>query len=99
MPVKDSDSISKLYFMTQDGTKYEFSGIQSVDIDDGFFNDDHDKPPSKFLFGRNEASFTATFTVNVLLLYFITHGRYPFNNWRRMHGLPLERKVKRRRKR
>lgn len=98
MPVKDSDSVSKLYFMTPDGTQHEFSGIQSVDIVDEEFNDDHDGPASKFLFSSNEASFTATFTVNVLLLYFITHGRYPSNNWRRMHGLPLKRKMERRRK-
>ena len=100
MPVKDSDSISKLYFITPDGTEHEFSGIQSVDIDNGVFNDDHDGPASKFLFSSNEITFTATCTVNklALYLYFIKYGRYPFNNWRRMHGLRPKRNAKRRRK-
>ena len=97
MPIKDSDSISKLYFMTQDGTKHEFSGIQSVDIVDDDF-DNRDSYASKFLFSDKEMACSASFNVNVIMLYLLTHGRYPSNNWRRMHGLRPKRKVKRRRK-
>ncbi len=96
MPVKSSnESQEVLYFITPDGAIHECSGIiESVNktIDDlNDFNECNEYDASAF-----EVSFRITNDIN-RTIFRVAMMMLP-NNFRRMHGLPLKRRIKRRRK-
>ena len=101
MPTKNS-SIDTLYVMDSDGNCTEFKGLKSVtvidDVPDPF---DYDYPDS---FSGPEVNPTISVTFEVRWnptvdgMYLLIHGHFPSNNWKKMHGYPMKRKGKGRKK-
>ena len=94
MPPKDSQGQSELYILTPNGEQISFGKIQEAQI----FNDNEwDITGNDTVFNPMQ---TATFEVSLSptteMIYLIIHGRFPSNNWRRMHGLPVKRKIRKR---
>lgn len=68
----------------------EFGEIKELNVITDFYDDYEDSrmiaTPSQ------EYKFTVRWSPNIRVMYFILHGRFPSNNWLRMHGYRPNRK-------
>ena len=85
MPPKESQKLSEIYVLEPDGTKIKLGDVRNFSIisDDSYLEDPWD--PNPITMAPQEFEFTAN-RLSTELLYFITHGKLPSNNWLRMHG-------------
>lgn len=94
MPPKDSQGQSELYILTPNGERIRFGKIQETQM----LNDDEcDITGNDTIFNPMQtATFEVSWSPTTEMIYLIIHGRFPSNNWRRMHGLPVKRKIRKR---
>ena len=99
MPPKELQKLPEIYVLEPDGTKIKLGEVKdfSVTYDDYYSDDPWD--PNPVTMTSQEYEFTIKYRPGTELLHFITHGRLPTNNWRKMHGVPMKRRINARTKR
>lgn len=84
MPPIDSQKHPELYVVDPNGTKMMIGEIKNFqiisDCDDFAWDSQILTAPTQ------EYTFTVKWYPSVRSMYFILHGRFPANNWLRMHG-------------
>jgi len=92
MPPKDLN-IADTIILTPDGIRIRYGEIKELTIDE-------DKIIAESSFPFNDEAnleFSMTREIPADWIYFLEHGKLPTNNWRKMHRLPLRRKIRKRR--
>ena len=106
MPPKDYDPLSQgtLFFSSDGGETYAPVGKvqeEGLIIDDLVPEDGEELPSSVFRSMKQcrEMSFTCAFNIiqNPSVFMFLWKGKWPSNNWLKMHGFPMRRKKGKRR--
>ena len=98
MPPKELWNLPEIYVLEPDGTKIKLGEVKDFTvIDDSYFEDPWKSNPVTM--ASQEFAFTVKYRPSTELLYFITHGELPSNNWRKMHGVPMKRRTNARAKR
>ena len=90
MPPKDADKNRSIFIIGPDGIKVRFDGIKELTISEGEIGIE-----APFFIGSMEFG-TTPVEIPAGLLYLLNH--IPSNNWRKMHGIPMIRKGKGRKK-
>lgn len=91
MPTKLDQTMPELFIMDPNGTITKLGKIrEGVIVNTASYDD-------VLIRGIEEhkATFEITWNPTVDTLYLLVHGRLPYNNWRKMHGLPVRRKKRR----
>ena len=97
MPPKDADRIADFIILGPDGMRVQFNGFN--EIEELTLTSDSVEISAPFDLPDFQVSFDLERIVSKEIFYIITHGRYPSNNWLKLHGLPLKQKVAKRRRR
>ena len=84
MPPKDKN-LGELYFLQPNGMKVTLGSIETVKVISEPYYDDFFYTGVQIVSSK-EYEFTVMAYPSIRTLYFITHGKYPTNNWLRMHG-------------
>lgn len=99
MPVNFTQkAMPELFIMDSNGTITKLGKIQQGEIiNTSSYDDIYDDyvEPWMSVIEEDKATFEVTWNPTVDTLYLLLHGRLPYNNWRRMHGLPVRRKKRR----
>ena len=96
MPTKTTEEHPTMYIMNPDGTSTRIGEISQVE----FTSDSSDDfETSRIVQEMNEYTFTVTWSPTAKTVYLLIHGRFPSNNWLRMHGYGAERRRAKGRKR
>lgn len=83
--------------MTPNGEIVKLGKIQTVELDndcDYDFYDNEFYDDIMFLKPMPTYTFEVRWNPTTEMIYLLIHGRIPPNNWRRMHGLPVKRKIR-----
>lgn len=83
MPPKESKKLPEFYVLFPDGKRMtlgEVEGIKTISDREDFYESQCYTVPAQ------EYEFTCRWNSDLRTLYFILHGKFPTNNWLRMHG-------------
>ena len=92
MPPKDR-TLPEMYILNPDGTRIIIGQVQASNIFPDLC-DDYDITENYVITPEKIATFTVKWNSTLDTVYLLIHGRFPYNNWRKMHGFPLRRKRK-----
>ncbi len=90
MPPKET-KLPEMYVMQPDGTKIRLGEIQTAEI---ISDDDYDFPEKYIIQPAQTATFEVRWNPTIDTIHLLIYGKLPTNNWRKMHGFPLRRKVR-----
>jgi hypothetical protein len=82
MPPRITEKYPEFYALLPDGKKImlgEIEGIKTIYDREDFYE-------PLFYTPTQEYEFTCRWNPNARMLYFLLHGKFPTNNWLRMHG-------------
>ena len=90
MPPKDTKP-HELFLSADNGKTYEPFGIMTDAslIDDGLVSERETELP---IFTDNEMVIPCKVRLDISMMIFLVTGKYPSNNWLKMHGYPMRRK-------
>ena len=94
MPPKKSNELPEMYIVYPDDTRVKIGKIQATDIisDIDYEYDFELAGDSIINYPMRTATFEVAWNPTAADIYLLIHGRFPSNNWRKMHGLPLKRR-------
>ena len=93
MPPKDSQGLPELRIMTPNGEIVKLGKIQQAELLNDYCDYDVYDDPEIFT-PMQTATFEVRWNPTTEMIYLLIHGRIPPNNWRKMHGLPMKRKIR-----
>ena len=95
MPPKDITPHGSLMFSTDGGeTMMPLGKISETIITDDIIPDDQTVLP--FVKMDDEITFSCKFKMENSATIFLVTGKWPSNNWLKMHGIPMRRRYRRR---
>lgn len=94
MPPKKSNELPEMYIVYPDDTRVKIGKIQEIDISSDINESEFNTTGDYIInnYPMHTATFEVTWNPTADTFYLLIHGRYPSNNWRKMHGLPLKRR-------
>ena len=91
MPPKDLQIFPEIFVFHPDGRKIPIRTLEPLPD----FSCDVDEDPVVERLAQ-ELFFETACNLTQDTIYYLKHGKFPSNNWRKMHGYPLRRKTGRR---
>ena len=92
MPPKDLQEFPEIFAFHPDGEKIKIGNISDLSADFSDYEEEFSSVPL-----MQTDAFEVTWTPPTDVMHLLIYGRFPSNNWRKMHGQPLRRKGRRRR--
>lgn len=90
MPTGNISKMPQLWIINPDGTKIMLGDVHTMNtIVDPCYS--YDEVP-RVSADTREYEYTVKWVPNTKALYFMFYGRFPANNWLRLHGYRAERK-------
>lgn len=94
MPPRNAQNLPELHIMTPNGEIVKLGKIQTAELLNDYCDYDVYDDPGIFT-PMQTATFEVRWNPTTEMIYLLIHGRFPSNNWRRAHGLPVKRKIRR----
>lgn len=95
MPLELSSlPVSGLFIKGDEGNYISFSDVKTLDME--LIPDTEENDDTKYMDFSSFGEFSFTIHISPRMRRFLLTGKYPSNNWMRMHGFPMERKGRKR---